>query len=42
MLCCLLLKELVVLVLGDDLHRVILSCRLIETMPKGFTNDRMP
>jgi hypothetical protein len=40
MLRCLLLKELTVLTLGDDLHLVILSCRPIEIMPKGFAYDR--
>jgi hypothetical protein len=41
-LCCLLLEELAVLALGDDLHGVILSCTLIETMHEGFADDRMP
>jgi hypothetical protein len=42
MLSCLLLEELSVLTLDDDLCRIILSCRLIETMPKGFVDDKMP
>jgi hypothetical protein len=42
MLHCLLLKELVVLAFGDDLHRVILSCRPVETMSEGFAYDRAP
>jgi hypothetical protein len=37
---CLPLKELAVLALGDDLHCVILSCRLVEIMPEGFTYNR--
>jgi hypothetical protein len=41
MLSCLLLEELSVLTLDDDLRRIILSCRLIETMPEGFVDDRM-
>jgi hypothetical protein len=40
MLRCLLLEELVILALDDDIHRVILSCRLVETMPEGFAYDR--
>jgi hypothetical protein len=42
MLGCLLLKELSVLAFGDDLHRVILSCRPVETVPEGFAYDRAP
>jgi hypothetical protein len=42
MLHCLLLKELSVIVFGDDLHRVILSCELVETVPEGFAYDRVP
>jgi hypothetical protein len=42
MLHCLLLEELTVLAFGDDLHRVILSCRPIEIMPEGFAYDRAP
>jgi hypothetical protein len=42
MLRCLLLEELVVLAFGDDLHRVILGCRPVETMPEGFDFDRAP
>jgi hypothetical protein len=42
MLHCLLLEELVVLALGEDLHRIILSFRPVETMPKGFAYDGAP
>jgi hypothetical protein len=42
MLHCLLLEELVVIALGDDLHRIILSCRLVETMHECFAYDRTP
>ncbi len=42
MLYYLLLEELAVLAFGDDLHRVILSCRPVETMPEGFAYDRAP
>jgi hypothetical protein len=37
---CLLLKELTVLAFCDDLYRVILSCRLVETVHEGFAYDR--
>jgi hypothetical protein len=37
----LLLEELAVFAFGDDLHRVILSCRPIATMPEGFAYDRV-
>jgi hypothetical protein len=40
MLRCLLLDELAVLAFGDNLHRVILSCRPIEFVPEGFAYDR--
>jgi hypothetical protein len=40
MLRCLLLKELAVIALGDDLHHVILSCRLVETVPECLSYDR--
>jgi hypothetical protein len=40
MLCYLLLEELAVITLGDDLHRVILSCRPVETMPEYLAYDR--
>jgi hypothetical protein len=40
MLRYLLLKELTVLAFGDDLHHVILSCRPVETVTKGFAYDR--
>jgi hypothetical protein len=36
MLRCLLLKEMIVFVFGDNLHHVILSCRLVETVSEGF------
>jgi hypothetical protein len=42
MLRCLLLEELVVLAFGEDLHRGILSYRLVETMPKCFAYDKAP
>jgi hypothetical protein len=42
MLHCLLLEELTVLAFDDELHRVILTCGLVKTMPEGFTNDRAP
>jgi hypothetical protein len=42
MLHYLLLKELIFLAYGDDLHRVIPSCRLVETMAEGFAYDRAP
>jgi hypothetical protein len=42
MLCCFLLEELIVLAFGDDLHRIILNCRLVETVPEGFAYDRAP
>jgi hypothetical protein len=41
MLRYLLLKELTILVFGDDLHHVILSCRPIEIMHEDFTYDRV-
>jgi hypothetical protein len=34
------MEELAVLAFGDDLHHVILGCRLVESMPEGFTYDR--
>jgi hypothetical protein len=40
MLHSLLLKELAIPTLGDNLHRVILGCRLVETMSEGFPDDR--
>jgi hypothetical protein len=40
MLRCLLLKELTVLALGDNLHRVILSCRLVKIMFECFAYDK--
>jgi hypothetical protein len=42
MLHCLLQEELVVPTFGDDLHYIILSYRLVESMPKGFAYDRAP
>jgi hypothetical protein len=41
MLRCLLLEELAVIALGDDLHRVILSCRAVEIMPECLAYDRV-
>jgi hypothetical protein len=41
MFYCLLLEELAVLELGDDLHRIILSCRPVEPMPEYFAYDRV-
>jgi hypothetical protein len=40
MLHGLLIEELTVLALADGLHRVILSCRPVEIVPKGFIYDR--
>jgi hypothetical protein len=40
MLRCLLLEELAVHAFGDDLHRVILCCRPVETVSEGFAYDR--
>jgi hypothetical protein len=42
MLRGLFLKELTILGHDDDIHRIILSCRPVETMPKGFAYDRAP
>jgi hypothetical protein len=42
MLCNLLLKKLVIPALGDDLHRIILGCGLVETMSEAFPDDRTP
>jgi hypothetical protein len=39
MLCSLLLKELAIPVLRDDLHRVILGCWLVESVPEGLADD---
>jgi hypothetical protein len=36
MLHYLLLEEMAVLAFGDDLHRVILNCRIVETVPTTF------
>jgi hypothetical protein len=41
MLYYLLLEELAFLALGDDLNRIILGYRPVETMPEGFTYDRV-
>jgi hypothetical protein len=41
MLHCLLLKELTVIALGDDLNSVIISCRLVETVPECLAYDKM-
>jgi hypothetical protein len=40
MFCRLLLEELAVLAFHDDLHRAILGCRLVKTMPKDFAYDK--
>jgi hypothetical protein len=42
MLRSLLLEELALLALGDDFHRAILSCRLVEFMHEGFFNYGAP
>jgi hypothetical protein len=42
MLHGLLLEEVTVLTLGDNFHRVIRSCRSVETVPEGFAYDRAP
>jgi hypothetical protein len=42
MLHYLLLEELAILVFDDDLHHVILSYRLVETVADGFAYDRAP
>jgi hypothetical protein len=42
MLHSLLLEELAILAFGDDLHHIILGCRLVETMSEGFPGDRTP
>jgi hypothetical protein len=42
MLHSLLLEELALFALGDDFHLVILSCQLVESMPEGFSNYRVP
>jgi hypothetical protein len=39
-ICSLLLNELTILALGDDLHHVIFSCGLVESMSKYLANDR--
>jgi hypothetical protein len=36
MLRSLLLEELALLALGDNFHRVILSCQLVEFVPEAF------
>jgi hypothetical protein len=38
MLRSLLLEELALFALGDNFHRVILSCRPVESMPESFFN----
>jgi hypothetical protein len=42
MLRCLLLKELAIPTFGEDLYHVILGYRPVETMSKGFPDDRTP
>jgi hypothetical protein len=42
MLCSLLLEKLTILALGDYFHRVILTCRLVESISECFANDVVP
>jgi hypothetical protein len=42
MLHSLLLEELALFTLGDDFHRVNLSCRPVESVPKCFSNYGAP
>jgi hypothetical protein len=42
MLRSLLLEELALFALGDDFHRVTLSCWPVESVPKGFSNYGAP
>jgi hypothetical protein len=39
MLHSLLLKKLAVPALGDNLHRIILNCRPVESMSECLTDD---
>jgi hypothetical protein len=38
----LLLKKLAIPTFGDDLYRVILGCKPVETMSEDFHDDGMP
>jgi hypothetical protein len=40
MLHCLLLEELIIIALGDDLYRAILSYRSVETVHECLAYDR--
>jgi hypothetical protein len=42
MLCHLLLEELIVPAFGDDLHRAILRCGLVQSMYECFAYDGAP
>jgi hypothetical protein len=42
MLRGLLMKELTILVFGDDLYCIILDCGSVEFVSKGFPDDRTP
>jgi hypothetical protein len=42
MLHSLLLVELTLFTLGDDFHRIILSCRPVESVPEYFSNYGTP
>jgi hypothetical protein len=41
MFCGLLLENLTIPALGDDLHRIVLSCGLVESMSECLSNDGM-
>jgi hypothetical protein len=34
------MRELTILAFGDDLHRIILSCRPVEFVLEGFAYNR--
>jgi hypothetical protein len=42
MLRSLLMEELALFTLGDDFHRVILSCRPVESVHERIFNYRAP
>jgi hypothetical protein len=42
MLRSLLMEELALFALGDDFHRVVLSCRPVESVSEGFFNYGAP
>jgi hypothetical protein len=42
MLRGLLLEEQTVFTVGNDFHRVVLSCQPIESVSECFSNDRAP